>query len=101
MAEDFEFFGMDDEASGYAKQPTMDYQVWQENILTVQLFVALGSQWRVIAGMAGIVYQGLNYEAVQSTLSMMGIKRKKWPELLDGLQVMEAAALKVMNNKEE
>lgn len=35
----------------------------------------------------------LNYQAVESALRLMGVPRKRWPDLFDDIQVLEAGAL--------
>lgn len=64
-----------------------------ENWDTLLLFLALATQWR-IGGMGGFL--GLDYSAVESTLRLMGLWRRR-AELFSGLQVMERAALPVLN----
>lgn len=82
------------------EEPEGDYAVWLENWPTVYVFMSMSTQWRVIAsGMGGIHYQGLEYEALPATMSLMGIRRKDWPEIFAGLRPMEAAALKILNDR--
>ena len=73
-------------------------EVWEENWPTVQVFLALSTQWRrEIPAMAGtMIWHGLHYPAVESTIRMMGLWRKA-AEIFEGLQVMESAALKLLN----
>ena len=61
------------------------------NLDTVQAFWALGTQWRIAYGMQRI---GLDYPAIPIVLRLHGIPRARWPEIFDGLRVMEHAALK-------
>ena len=43
-------------------------------------------------------YQGIEYDCIVPVLQLMGIKRKKWPEIFDGIRIMERAALTVINS---
>lgn len=56
------------------------------------MFDQLGSQWLV--GPVGAY--GLSYPAIESTLTLLRVKRRRWPELFADLRVLEAAALAQM-----
>jgi hypothetical protein len=88
-----------------------DEGVWPENWETVQAFLAVSLQWRVVsrggggfAGMGGGViapmvpmFVGLDYAGVRAGLDAEGITVT--PELWRGLRVMEAAACAVLNEE--
>lgn len=78
-----------------------EFEVERENLTAVQVFVAMQTNWRIVAGMGGVVYQGLDYPALQSVANMLGIKRKTLPDLFDDIQIMEAAALPLLNEKSQ
>ncbi len=76
---------------------------WQPaNIITATLFFACATQW-THAGMAG-TRTGLNYQAVDVRAAKMpefqalDLDEQNW--VWEGLQVMEAAALKVWQEKD-
>jgi len=72
-------------------QTPSECEVWDENWETVIMFMRLQTQWRTT--MAG--YQGLDYGAVQW---LMGLYDVSDPiAMLEGLQVMESAALGELN----
>lgn len=73
--------------------------VWPENALTVRVFFNLGYQWRELMTMDGARPQGLDHGQIKSTLQLMCVKKKMWPELFDGLKTMEAEALKIINGE--
>lgn len=61
--------------------------------------MAMQTQWRVIAGMAGAVYQGIEYSAFTPTvLRGLGVKLAEWPDIFEGLRIMERAALTELNS---
>lgn len=66
----------------------------------LKIFIALATQWRRTSTMMAIVYDGLDYTSVKSTLELMGKRRREWPEIFANLQLMEGAALKVFREKE-
>lgn len=74
--------------------------MFPENLKIVEVFVALGSQWNVAVGLGGVLYLGLDYTAVRHAMELMGIDRSEWPEIFNGLRVMESAARPVLNNKD-
>lgn len=65
----------------------------------MNLFCALGTQWNIVCGMSGAFYTGLNY---QSAYLLARMKRIRMTEALSSdLQIMESAALSVLNEKEK
>jgi len=77
---------------------SQDCLVWEENWQAVSVFLSLRTQWRMHVGMAGAIYQGLDYGAVEAVLRLQRVPRQYWPALLDDLLVMEAAALPLLND---
>lgn len=73
-------------------------EVWEENWNTLMVFLAMQTQWRrEIPAMSGqMIWHGLDYPAMESTIRMMG-HWKKATEIFDGLRVMESAALPILN----
>ena len=69
--------------------------IWPENEQTWQVFCALSHCWR-IDGMSGQCH-GLDRPAIESTLRLMKIKRKKHQEIFLNLLAMEEAALSGLN----
>jgi hypothetical protein len=59
----------------------------------------MGTQWRIAAGMRGLVWLGLDYAAVPTVLRMLRSPRVDWPALFDGLRIMESAAARELNRK--
>jgi len=83
-----------------SKPVDLDFHVWEENWPAVSLFLGLSTQWVVQLGMAGLVYLGLNYVAVKSTVELELIPQEQWPDLFHGLRVMERAALPLLNKRD-
>ncbi|MEN9671433.1 MAG: hypothetical protein RL018_1710 [Pseudomonadota bacterium] len=76
-----------------------DFEVLPENLMAVQVFLAMQTNWRVIAGMAGIVWQGLDYSALPAVFQLMAIPKKQHPALFQDLRLMEAEAVPILNKK--
>lgn len=71
--------------------------VYEENWNSVLFFFACATQW--VVSMSGRT--GLNYPGVESVMRMHGTKRKDRKALFADVQVMEFAALEVLNKKEK
>lgn len=71
--------------------------IWPENMLTVRVFFSLDRQWRESVTMEGkILRRGLDRDQIKSTLELMRVKKRKWPEIFDGLKTMETEALEAL-----
>lgn len=68
--------------------------VFPENMLAVEVFQALDTQWR--AGFGGV--QGLDYGALPAVLRLMGVPRVSWKGLFSDLRAMEGAVLEMMQS---
>jgi len=69
--------------------------IYPDNQKIVDVFIDMMTQWR--PGTGGII--GLVYEALPVIWKARVIKRKQQGEILDGLQVMERAALEIFHKK--
>lgn len=72
-----------------------DLELWADNVATINLFGDMLTQWNV--GMSGAV--GLRYEALPLLLDLHAATAEDRPYLMQGLRVMERAALEVMRGK--
>jgi hypothetical protein len=75
-----------------------EFEIYPENLLALEVFLALQTQWNVIAGMSGVIYQGVNYQALNSVFSMLSIPSKDRPALFQDIRVMEQAAIVILNS---
>lgn len=74
-------------------------EIWAEHLEAFELFSACSSQWRIVAGMAGAYYQGLDASAVLATMHMLGVKQEDQRERLQQLLYIESGALEVLNKR--
>lgn len=99
-------FGMDAKSIAHLRAamqiPTEDDEtgIWPENSDTVAAFLAVSTQWRVVAIGGGfsapaLIYIGLDYAAVRVALDAEAIPVT--PVLWRGLRVMESAACAALN----
>lgn len=61
------------------------------------VFMACRRAWRIVSGMGGIWYEGLDPPAVLSNLQMLGIKPKHWPDVHYRLAFLEDEARNHLN----
>lgn len=88
MEQDAKAFGV-----AFDKPQSDDFEVWEENWPIVEMFLRCQTQWRTTA--AGVC--GLDYSAVNWLFRLYGVDDCR--AMLEGLQVMEVEAVKVLNAK--
>lgn len=71
--------------------------IWPENWQALQVFLAMGTQWRVSAGMNGMIWTGLDYIALPIVEARMGVRRAASAELFTRLRIMESSARSELN----
>lgn len=94
-ASDFAALGVAVPAAEVSEPEAFD--VWRCNWCSVTAFLSLETQWRVAAGPAGFAFLGLDYTAAKAALC--GRSRRAWQRLLADLQIMERAALPILNEE--
>lgn len=70
-----------------------EFELYPENVPAVRLFERVRGCWRVVAGVNGIKYLGLDWAQVHAKLEMSATDRGQWPALLADMEVIEIAAL--------
>lgn len=80
------------------------FGVWPENWHAFAVFGAMDTQWRVVSGMQGLIWQGLDYAAlpvVQAAVRPRIPKAMRRPpcELLPQLRTLESASRAVLNKR--
>lgn len=74
-----------------------DFEIWPENADAARAFFFCTTQWRVVAGMAGAAYLGIDYAEVRAYWG------RKPPRDEDdswwALQIMEAEAIRLRNKR--
>lgn len=74
-------------------------QVWPQHWHAVNVFAGMATQWRVVAGMAGLLYLGLDYAALQPVLQEHEAIAHAQPmrQLMPQLRTLESAAREELN----
>ncbi len=73
--------------------------MWEEHWPALELFFAMRTQWRVVAGMAGEHRQGIDYTALYGHPKFARLGFDEQDERLAQIQHIEAGALAVMNSQ--
>lgn len=72
-----------------------DFAIWDENADTLMMFMRLQTQWRVIDG----GFLGLDYQSAAFLFKIHDVANPA--EMMNDLQAMEMAALRVLNKRKE
>lgn len=70
-----------------------DYELWEEHIPVVELFMRVIRQWRI----AGESFLGIDYNVLEFVSKLSGMELTL--ALLDDFQIMEAAAADILNEQ--
>lgn len=76
-----------------------DFELWPEHEEAWNVFTDCERQWRVIAGPGFLRIQGLDATAVESSLRMQGVPRRRWRLVRSQVRVLEDEAAEIMNSK--
>lgn len=87
------------EAFRQRMEPDPEPAVWPQHWHAAQVFLGLATQWRVVAGMVGLLYTGLDYGAMQPVLEEHAQVAHQQPmcTLMPQLRVMEQEARDQLN----
>lgn len=98
LAQDLEDFGLADQIKPVDDAP---FGVWPENEATVGAFLALEGRWQIGKTAGGAERLRMPSGTIKDTLQLMGVKRRDWPDVFNGLMVMEAEALEALFGETE
>lgn len=73
-------------------------EIWPDNIDVWNVWCALRTQWRVVAGLGTAAWQGLDYAAITPLLlDSLGVKEGDRASVFNGLREMEDEAVEWLN----
>ena len=91
IAADFLQMGLVVDPDTVVRQDDDAFEVWKENWDSLNAFLAAETQWRVAATMAGLIWIGIDYTALDVIL-----RRRNLPDhVFDDVMDMERTALSV------
>jgi hypothetical protein len=93
LAAQFSRMGVVVEGAAAAPAPEA-FEVMGQNVAALRVWLDCEHQWRVAAGMGGIVWLGLDLVAVDVVLRRSGTERAD--EVFADIVLMEAAAMEVL-----
>ncbi len=65
----------------------------------MQIYQACADQWRIVSGMAGVFYQGIENTAILTAMDMHDIPKNKRKHLLFEVKLIAQGAAEVKNGK--
>lgn len=80
--------------------PSEDMQVvevWPEHHDVWDVWCVMGNHWRIVAGLGGGGYLGLDLPSLPVALEIAGISKRRRQVVMRALRYMEDAALAVLN----
>ncbi|WP_252109050.1 MULTISPECIES: DUF1799 domain-containing protein [unclassified Halomonas] len=95
--QDADRWGLKD-ADAPPEAPT-HFEVWEEHWPALELFLAMRTQWRVVASMTGEHRQGIDYTALYGHPKFARLSFDEQDERLTQIQHIEAGALAVINSQ--
>jgi len=80
-----------------AIQDAQEFEIWPENMKSIDLFSKLQTQLRT-GGMGGVL--GFDYGPYFARMDRMNLTSHEYEWLFDDIRVIESEALKAMNSKD-
>lgn len=71
-------------------------ELWPQNLPAFRIFDAARTQWRAVAGFAGIYWTGLDYTAVTHVAQHLGLRLDA--QALGDIRILEDEALRILNH---
>ncbi|MEG0936574.1 MAG: DUF1799 domain-containing protein [Comamonas sp.] len=105
MREQWKKLGVDPDQVKQAQPPETEDDQDEDLELSDELwpawecFLATWTQWRVIAGLAQVFYEGIDYASLLAVMDMHGIKPKKRRTVLMQVRILEDEARKLRNKQ--
>ena len=59
--------------------------------------MATWNQWRIVAGLGGVHYEGIDHACLRATMDMLGIRPSRRRSVLLHVQVLESEAKRLRN----
>ena len=84
---------------GDRSQEQKDFGVLLENVPVIDVFIAMQTQWRALAGYGGVFWQGLDYSVLPWVMQQCGVKKSDVPDVFEMVRIAEVEAVKLFNAK--
>ena len=93
LDDDLRAFDLADQIDATKRKPV---GIWPENALTVRVFFEQEYQWLKSMTPDGPRRDGLDHGQIKNTLELLRVKKRKWPDVFNGVKAMEAEAIETM-----
>lgn len=77
-----------------------DYELPPELWPAWECFVCTWNQWRVIAGLVGLYFDGIDHTSLQSAMDMLGVKKSKRRDVFLHVRILESEAKPLRNQQD-
>lgn len=78
-----------------ADDGSADFDIWRDNLQSLEAYVACATQWRWLVGRSWVMRVGLDYAGVKALLWSLNVADPQ--QVFNDVRAMEAAALEVFN----
>lgn len=58
------------------------------------------NQWRIVAGLGGVYYEGIDHASLVATMELLGVKKSKRRDVFLQVQILEAEAKPLRNQRD-
>lgn len=58
------------------------------------------NQWRIVAGLGGVYYDGIDHTSLASTMALLGVKKSKRRSVFLHVRILESEAKPLRNERE-
>ncbi|MDR0458590.1 MAG: DUF1799 domain-containing protein [Burkholderiaceae bacterium] len=65
-----------------------------------ECFVSTWNQWRIVAGLGGIWYEGIDHASLLATMNLLGVKKAKRRAVFGHVRVLENEARALRNQQD-
>jgi len=62
--------------------------------------VVTWNQWRIVAGLGGVYYEGIDHASLVATMELLGVKKSKRRDVFLQVQILEAEAKPLRNQRD-
>lgn len=81
------------------RQRPLDYELWPEHAQAWNVYLGCATQWVKAVGLAGVIWEGLNYPGVEVVMRRYGVPPEREDEVFAQLQVLEEETVKLLNQR--
>jgi hypothetical protein len=63
--------------------------------------VSTWNQWRIVAGLGGVFYEGIDHASLAATMELLGVKKSKRREVFFHVRILESEAKPLRNKRDD